>query len=195
MIIIIYLSTNNIIDNRGGLVGSEELATQSAPSVTGSQSATTLTQAVADGSGFVFKFRDPLTSHVHRFTSKVIPTAAGESPLGCLLDTLIKKCQCQIVINHGDDPHMADLDDDDDDLTIYQGMPARQRKSKVNRFTRIADYYQRFHYIPARSSLPPHIISPLDVTGLVPPDMTLLFRVSYKDDEGDYIELRGDAVS
>lgn len=67
-------------------------------SVNGSQSATTLVPALVDGSGFVFKFKDPFTGAAQRFTSRAVAGEKGESPMAELLESIVKKCGCVVKL-------------------------------------------------------------------------------------------------
>lgn len=153
----------------GGLVGEDSVGL-TAPSISGSQSATTATPAMVNGSGFVFKFRDPLTGKVHRFSSTIRP---DYSPLSELLTNVLNKCQCEYV------PEDISGNDTDDDLTSFS-------KSAVP----IGQHFQRHRLLPAKPFNPP-IISRANSVEFC--ESALYFRIAYKDDEGDMVELQSDS--
>ena len=79
------------------------------PSISGSQSFTTVVPQLVDGTGFVFKLKDPLCSIspatmgepdvIHRFTSRIVGNRTGFSPLVEVYLNVGMKMGCEVVLD------------------------------------------------------------------------------------------------
>lgn len=171
-----------------GLVSSTNRS-DSAPSVTGSQSCTTVVPPLVNGTGYVFKFRDPLTSSVHRFSCRVVANEQGESPLAELLELILSKCGCiscekgEVEFAEEEDSIREELVENQDDTHTLFAHCSTFEGSRL-RSTQILESYQANRFLRAE---------PRPTATTTTPIPQYLFRVYYKDDEGDFIFLQSDA--
>lgn len=143
---------------------------------------------MVNGTAFVFKFRDPLTGIAHRFTSRATAGEFGESPFAELLETIVQKCGCEITL---DERVLAGTALDLDPETLLR---AGNISSALTRDQAIAKQYQLNYFIKTRPVVAPVIVNQAQPCDQSSADETFyLFRIFYKDDEGDLISINGDS--
>lgn len=163
----------------------------------GSQSATTVVPGLVNGSGYVFKFRDPVTATLHRFTSRVVAGTAGESPLGELLAAVVAKCGCVLALEEEYDTlnatkplftgsSAASMNGDiasscDDEASAFRSMAIVRQYTKNQHVRAVLKDDAAVHDEENAEE---------DVNAA---PVYHYFRISYRDDEGDLVFLHSDA--
>ena len=177
-------------DINEALAKANSVQSQSQPSVTGSQSCTTVVPGLVNGTGFVFKFRDPLTTTIHRFSCRVVAGENGESPLAELLETVIQKCGCHVLLDA-----QAATETPSQPALFNGGSQPLDGVPLEKRTALLLQQYQQQRHIKAEPNVMPLVVTSADQTDSVAPHVSTryFFRLSYKDDEGDLVFLHSDS--
>jgi hypothetical protein len=128
---------------------------------------------------------------VHRFTSRAVTGDFGESPLAELLEIVVQKCGCEIVMINNQKDTMMDFDPE---TLLMANNPSAV--DCIPRDQAISKQYQNNYFIKARPVMAPvimHHSQPTDINDIDPDNVYYLFRISYKDDEGDLISIHNDS--
>ena len=191
------------IEERVRAANATMTATQSVPSVNGSQSCTTVVPGLVNGTGFVFKFRDPLSQTIHRFSGRVVAGEMGESPLAELLEAVVRKCGCHILLDEDYDaiPIPSLFASAEGEMCDQQMRNSEFNNGSKNRSQAILRQYLTNHYLAAQPTVAPVLLAPtagstsMDEFAPVTSEEPIVyhFRISYKDDEGDLVFLHSDA--